>query len=192
MDRRISVGLFAAGLAAAALAGPAGDRLLPRAAAQATPRAAYDFEDGTQGFSALSIKDGQLSPDSAAKVEVTHEKDLVKAGGGSLSYSYTIEPKVIRALAAEAKIPTEAQSVRLWVRSTVPTALIFTLREQSGATYQLGAYVPGNEWTPVAANLDELDSQDASKTGSVHPDQVNSIGLMDIGSMLASAPADFA
>lgn len=190
MTTRTRAGWVLWGLAGTLLAGGGGRAARP-AAAQAAPRATYDFEDGTQGFAALSFKDGQLGADADSKVEVAKDKALVKGGAGSLTYSYKIESKVFRALAADAKVPAGTQSVRFWVRSSARTQLIFTLRETGGASYQFSFYVPASEWVPVAANLNEFVLGDgADANGKLDLDQVSSIGFYDIASMLAGSSDD--
>jgi len=160
-----------------------------RAEAQAVARGQYDFEDGTQGFSPIVFKDGALAQDANSTVTVV--KDLAKAGQGALSYAYKPEANAFRALIAEAKLPAGTQSVSLWLRSNARTALMFSLREEDGSSYELSTYVPAHEWVLVSANLSEFrpgsDSKD--ENDKLDADQVRQIGLLDIANIFVSAPA---
>jgi len=160
-----------------------------RVEAQAAARGQYDFEDGTQGFSPLVFKNGALAMDTAATVTVV--KDLAKAGQGALSYTYKPEANAYRALMAEATLPAGTQSVTLWLRSSVRTVLMLSLREADGSSYELPTFVPAHEWVLVSSNLSEFrpgaDSKDENDKLDV--DQVRQIGVLDIANILVNAPA---
>jgi len=180
-------GLLVAGLLA--LGGPA---RLPQAQAQDGARAAYDFETDAQGFTAFSVKDGNFGPDGDSTLKVTREKAEAKVGSGALAYGYKVEPGAIRALIAEARVPAGTHSVRFWVRSSAATQLLLSVREQDGSDYQLPFYVPAFEWVQVAVNLDELAvGQDSSdENGKLDLDQVNTVGFLDLATMLVNLPGD--
>lgn len=164
------------------------------ARAAAAPRAAYDFEDGEQGFAAVGIREGQVGPDADSRLEVAREKDLVRAGTGSLHYTYMVEPKVIRALSAETRLPADARSVRLWVRSSTQTTLVFSATEQDGARYELAFHVPAFEWTEVAANLDEFlpAGEGQGQKGPLKAERVVALGVLDLANALVNTPGDLA
>lgn len=159
-----------------------------RAEAQAAAPALYDFEDGVQGFTPIVFKNGALAADTASTVTVV--KELAKTGKGALSYSFKPEAAAFHALVAEAKLPAGTQSVTLWMRSSVRTVLMLTLREEDGSSYELPAYVPAHEWVPVSANLSEFrpggDSKD--ENDKLDADQVRQIAVLDIANMLANTP----
>lgn len=190
MHRRPLITLVAGSVLGAVALGAA----LPRAHAQGEARSKFDFEDGVQGFTGITIKDGQITPGDGSTASVTNAKELVKSGSGSLLYSFTVEPGKIRALIGEAKLPAGTQSVRFWVRSANQTNLLFTLREQDGSSYQLPFHIPQHEWTQVSANLNELrlGEGDTDENGKLDVDQVSNIGLMDMAVMLVNAPGEFA
>jgi hypothetical protein len=152
-------------------------------------RMLYDFEDGEQGFAPISVKDNQLEVDPSATVSVTKDKAQIKSGAGSLVYSFKVEPKVFRALVAEAKLPPETQALQLWVRSAAQTILMLTLREEDGSSYQLPFHIPAHQWTQVAANLDELELGDNEKdeNNKLDLNQVAHVGLIDIANVLVNA-----
>jgi hypothetical protein len=177
------LGLTAAAVVAGALL--AGRGAAP-AAAQ-TARELFDFEQDTGGFIAVSMKDGQFGQDGDSTVALTQEKSAVKQGASSLSYAYKIEPKVLRLLSAETKLPAGTQRVEAWVRSTVGTHLVMSLREADGSSYDLGFFVAPHEWTRVVANLDEFRRapDNADENNRLDAAQVSSIAFMDIANMLA-------
>ncbi|HEU4753849.1 MAG TPA: hypothetical protein VFU47_12135, partial [Armatimonadota bacterium] len=143
-----------------------------------------------QGFTAVQFKDGGLSPDDTGSVSIS--KEMAKSGTGALAYSYKVEPGAVRALLAEAHIPAGTRAVRFWVRSSTPTVLMLSLR--AGAPgYNLPYYVPANEWTQIAANLNEFEPEgDAAGAAALKPDEVTSIGVTDMATMLVNAPGDLA
>lgn len=160
-----------------------------RVEAQATARALYDFEDGTQGFMPLVFKDGSVGMDSDASVTVV--KDLAKSGKGALSYSFKPQAASFRALLTEAKLPGDTQSISFWIRSSTRTILLVSMREEDGSSYELPMYVPANEWVSVVANLTEfrpgMDGQD--ENSKLDLDQVRQFGVLDMANILVNAPA---
>ena len=91
-------------------------------------RGLYDFEQDAQGFQPIQVKDGNLAPDESAKLSVTHDKNIVKSGSGSLAYDYTIEPMTLHALILDSRVPVICRSVRFWVKTSVPTAVMLSFQ----------------------------------------------------------------
>ena len=184
-DTRFTLKVACGVLCAAAFV--CGVRWVSPASAQAAARAVYDFEDGPQGFTPIAFKDNALSPDSSATVTVDK---AAKVGAGALNYTYKVEAGAFRLLFAEQKLPAGTQSVRFWVRSSVPTALVLSAREEQGANYQLTFYVPAQEWVQLSANLDEFQPDDESKDPNrkLDADQVTGLSVSDIATMLVNAP----
>lgn len=176
---------------AGAVACLGGVTALPRAHAEDAARSTYDFEDGTQGFTAMVMRDGQITPDAESATTLTKDKNLVKSGASALAYSYKVESKAVRALAAEMRVPANAAGLRFWIRSDAATAYILSARQENGPTFDLTFYVPANEWVPVVANWDELTPSDAKDRGSkVDPAQVKGVSLVDLTNVLASSGAE--
>jgi hypothetical protein len=160
------------------------------AQAQDAPRQRYDFEDGAQGFSAVSFKDGQFGADAGATVTVA--KDLVKVGQGALSYAFKAAPGSMHALTAEAKLPQPAEAMSLWVRSANRTSVFGSISESDGSSYELPFYVPANEWIQVSANLDEfrMGNDSTDENNKLDAAQVNNVTVVDIANLLINAPGD--
>lgn len=163
--------------ASAALIGASG--VWTPAFAQA--RTTFDFEDGTQGFIALTLKGGQIAEDPSVKLEQIKGKEQVKSGEGALSYSYKLEKDTIRILVLPTKLGPNTKSIRLWVRSNTATTLAVILREQDETRYSTNLTVPANEWSPIAVNLDELTLSAGAQdeNGKLDLDQVDSLTLLD-------------
>ena len=155
--------------------------------AQAAPRASFDFEEGEPGFTAISFNGSQVATDAGASVTLTREKDQVKSGAGSLSYSYKIEPKVFRGLTAVTRLPAGTQSARFWVKSTTQTVLMLALREADGSSYRHTFHVPAHEWVQVTGNLDEFTLADGTdENRKLDLDQVNAAIFTDFAGLLVS------
>lgn len=184
-DTRFTLNAAFGVLCAAALI--CGARWVAPASAQAAARTVYDFEDGPQGFTPIVFKDNALSPDASSTASLDK---AAKVGSGALNYTYKVEPGAFRVLFAEQKLPAGTQSVRFWVRSSVPTALLFSAREEQGANYQLTFYVPAHEWVQLTANLDEFQPDDEGKDPNkkLDAEQVTGLSVSDIATMLVNAP----
>jgi hypothetical protein len=105
-------------------------------------------------------------------------------------YTYKVEPGPIRSLMAPAKIPDSAKKLDFWIRGTAQTVVGLAVGEADGSSYRLSIHVPPHEWTHVSANLSEipLDENGTDENGKLDPDQVNHIGLLDLGTFLVNAP----
>jgi len=162
---------------------------IPAALAQESPRSAFDFEDGPQGFSTLLVKAGQFGMDVEGSLTVA--KDLVHGGKGALTYTYKPEKETFRALIANTRLPSGTQSLAFWIRSNTRTQLILTLREEDDTAYEFPFYVPAHEWTEVKANLNEfrLGSGGSDDNGKLDVAQVHMISILDIANILVALPA---
>lgn len=174
---RITTAALSVFAASAVLIGASG--LWTPALAQA--RTTFDFEDGTQGFMALTFKDGQVAEDPGVKLEQVKVKEQVKSGEGALSYSYKLENGTVRILVLPTKIAPDTKSIRFWVRSNTATTLAVILREPDDSRYSVNVTVPANDWSPVALNLDELTLSAGAQdeNGKLDLDQVDSLTLFD-------------
>ncbi len=152
-------------------------------------RANFDFEDGTQGFTALNIKGGQPVEDPSVKLEQVKAKDQVKTGEGALSYSYKLESGAVRFLVLPTKVAAGTKAIKFWVRSNTPTILAVNLREADDSRYGVSVTVPAFDWTPVAVNVDEMvlssDSQD--ENGTLDLDAVDTLTIFDFATFLVNS-----
>lgn len=147
-----------------------------------------DFEGETSEWTGLTLGEGGINPDQDSKIAITKEAAAVKAGKGSLSWSYEITPKIIRVLALQRPLDLSGmKSLRFWVKCSHDTSIIVSLAEASGASYQANAHCPAGKWQEVAVNLDELTPDEPAKdpNGKLDLDQVGSISLFDVAGFLA-------
>jgi hypothetical protein len=148
-----------------------------------------DFEGELSGWVAMKADENGLAEDGEATLAITHEPALVKAGKGSLSYGFTVEPKVARILVLKSPPDlTGMKSLHLWVRCDKATAIVISLSESGGGTYQTSATVAAGAWQEVSVNLDEFVLDDPSKdpNGKLDLDQVTSIQILDVGTYLVN------
>jgi len=87
------------------------------------------------------------------------------------------------------------KSLHFWVQADHATSLLLTFSEKNGGRYQAPISVTPNVWQEVAvAPSDLMLSDDAGSPpdpdGKLDPDQIESIGLVDIDSFLAQEAGD--
>jgi hypothetical protein len=178
---------------AAALAG-----LLVLGAARAQDKdrtvKADDFEGELSGWILLKIDaSGAPAEDGESKVSVTREAAQVKAGKGSLAYVHEVTPGVVRVLALQRELELSGMaSLRLWVKSSAATAVVLSLTERNGASYQCPVTLAAGAWQEIAVNLDEFTADDPAKddNGRLDPGEVNSLHLFDFGGFLSALIPD--
>lgn len=156
----------------------------------AKPMKIGDFETDTIEWQAIKLDPAAgVGEDDEAKVAVTTEPAQVKAGKGSLSYSYDVVPNTIRMLALQRPLDlSRMKSLRLWVKCSKTTAIVFTVTETGGAGYQASFYCPQDAWQEVAVNLDELTPDEEGKDGNgkLDLDEVGSVSIIDISGFLSA------
>jgi len=149
-----------------------------------------DFEAELSGWMALKLETaGGGGEDSESKIAVAREAAHVKAGKGSLSYTYDVAAGTVRLLALQRPVDLAGmKSLRLWVKASHATALVIGLAENGSATYQAAVTCAAGKWQEVLVNLDELVPDEATKdpNGKLDLDQVGSIQVLDIGSFLVN------
>lgn len=168
-----------------------GARCMPRPAqAQGDTKTVKvdDFESGLLGWAAIKLSEATgFGLDSEAKLSVTNDKQQVKAGKGSLFYSYDVAPNTIRLLATQrAWDLKEMKSLRLWVKCSHATVVLVGVTEKGGANYQEFVYCPQGTWQEVVINLDELTLDDPAKDSNrkLDLDQIESLQIADLSSFL--------
>lgn len=184
--------ILKAGLAGGLMTLGIGLGALTGAQAQAgTKRVAVDdFESGLSGWTAIRAEEGVgLGMDERAKLSIATEAQQPKAGKGALVYTYELRPKVFTALMLPREMDlTGMKSLRLSVRCSTPTAVVVSVGERGGANYQGTFYCDAGSWEERVLNLDELtlDERDKDANARLDLDQVTSLAVMDIGSMLVN------
>jgi hypothetical protein len=171
-----------------------GSPLLPAAVAQEAPRAVFDFEEDTQGFAPIVMQAGQFGVDTAGAAEITRNREHIRLGGGALHYSYPLERQAVRALVTETRLPADTRSVSFWIKANTPSVFLLSLREEDGSDYAFSFYVPAAEWVRVAANLNEFElGQDSrDENNQLDVDQVSSLTLLDMATVLINADVQLA
>lgn len=148
-----------------------------------------DFEGELSGWTAMKADETGLAEDGDAKLAITRDAGQVKAGKGSLSYTYLVEPKTAHLLAIQRPLDLAGmKSLRLWVKCSKATAVLVSVTETGGASYQASATVSAGAWQEIAVNLDELVLDDPSKdtNGKLDLDQVGSIHLLDVATYMVN------
>ncbi len=130
------------------------------------------------------------------KVGVTNTTTNVKAGKGSLQYSYTIAKGGMGAAILPVNPPALAKmkSIRLWIKSDQSTTLIVSIQERNGGRYMAGFNAPKDEWQKVELsasdfNLNEGPNDPKDPNGKLDLDQVENVAIGDIGQFLAQGDA---
>jgi hypothetical protein len=153
-----------------------------------------DFEaDPLVGWTRLKIENGVPAEDPDATAGVVRDAAQVKSGKGSLAYAHDVTPGVLRILALQRELELKgAKSVRFWIKSSAATAVVLSLTERNGASWQCPFTLAAGAWQEVAVNLDEFTIDDPSKddNGRLDIDQVASLHLFDFGGMLATLVPD--
>ena len=145
-----------------------------------------DFEGELAGWSLLKLEAGSVGEDGESKIAIV--KDGAKAGKGSLSYTHEVTAGTIRVLARQGEIDLSGmKSLRFWIKSSAATAVVVSLAERNGASYQAPFSVAAGAWQEVAVNLDELTPDEPGKddNGKLDLDQVASLHLFDFAGFLA-------
>ena len=152
-----------------------------------------DFEAEPAGWSLLRLEGASVEADTDSKIKVVHEAAQVKAGKGALAFTYEVRPGVIHILALQRELGLKGmKAVRFWARSSAATALVLSLTEQNGASYQCAFSVAAGAWQEVAVNLDEFTIDDPSKddNGRLDAEQIVSLHLFDFAGFLATLVPD--
>lgn len=152
-----------------------------------------DFEPDMGSWAAMTFGAAGLQPDGKAKVGLTQEAGKVKSGKHSLAYSYDLEPGHVSVLTLNREMNLAGMTtLHLAVQSQVSTAVLITLGEKNGASYQSSAYLPEGVWQDIAVNLNEFrrDGETQDPNGRLDAEEIHSITLMDVGVFLVNAIAD--
>lgn len=146
------------------------------------------FDTPAHAWIPVTMGEKGFGLDDASALEVVTDKAQAKVGEGALRYNFTIQPKVIPAAIAFTALPSDARSVRFWVKSSTATSVMFGMDEKDGSRYQVGFYVPADIWQEVRVNLDEFQLADDSKdeNGRLDPAQVQTVGIVDISAILVN------
>jgi hypothetical protein len=145
-----------------------------------------DFEGELAGWSLMRLEAGSVDTDADSKIAIV--KEGAKSGKGSLAYTHDVTAGTIRVLARQGEIDLSGmKSLRFWIKSSAATAVVVSLAERNGASYQMPFSAAAGAWQEVAVNLDELvvDEPGKDDNGKLDLDQVVSLHLFDFAGFLA-------
>lgn len=85
-----------------------------------------------------------------------------------------------------------ARAIRMWLRTSVRTALVVVLAERDESRYQTILLSPPDTWRDVHLSLDRFRLADdtTDENGRLDLDQIGHIGIADVGFALPGLPAD--
>jgi hypothetical protein len=158
------------------------------ALAQNQPAAPQDAGAIEFGFDADAAPWTAL--DDTAVLSVTHEADEIKAGTGALKWQFTPAAGKMPALVAQTAPAPDAQSMAVWVRSSVACVLAVGLMEAGGARYVTAAYCPANDWQHLEVALKDfmLSDDTPDDDNQLDADQITGCMMIDLAAMLIQEP----
>ena len=161
--------------------------LFPVAAAfAATTLLRSTFDQGPAPWSAMGEN---------ATVRVSQDAADLREGKPSLAIDYEIGPGKFGA--AVLPIDTGAfatmDQIHFWVKTDYPTSVILILREKDGGSYNAPAWSPGGVWQEVKLEprdftLGDGPNDPPDPDGKLDLDQLQGIGLADLGQLFGAAP----
>jgi hypothetical protein len=166
---------------------------LALAALLAQDRTIDDFEGELSGWMALKLDAGTVDPDPDSKIATSSEG--AKSGKASLTFGYAVNPGIVRVLVRQGPFDLAGmKSLRFWTKSSASTALVVSLTESSGASYQAPFSVNAGVWQEVVLNLEEFIPDEPGKDGNgkLDVDDIGSISFFDFGGFLALLVPDLA
>jgi hypothetical protein len=80
------------------------------------------------------------------------------------------------------------KSLRLFVKCSAATAIVFSLNERGGASYQCPVTCAAGAWQEIAVNLDEFTLDDPAKddNGRLDPGEIVSLHVLDIAGFVST------
>jgi hypothetical protein len=128
-------------------------------------------------------------------IRVTREAADVREGKPSLAFDYDIGPKKFGAaiLPVEDGALATMDQVHFWVKTDYPTSFAVILSEKGGGNYSAVAWSPGGVWQEVRFEprdfaLNDKASDPPDPDGKLDLDQLQGIGLADLGQLFGAAP----
>ncbi len=158
-------------------------------AAQTNPEALFhqDFETGAPAWSVVG---------NGGSVRVTRDPGAAHSGQGALAFHYQVKPRQIAAavMPAPAKF-ARMQRIRFWLKTDrdAPMAVLLGERKPGGGNYTATFWSPKGEWHPIDLMpsdfvLSEGPNDPKDSDNQLDLDQVEAIGILDLGAFFAGAP----
>lgn len=121
---------------------------------------------------------------------VTRERANVRSGKGALEFSWeATEGRLAIVNVMPVTIEGRPRSLRLSVKLSGPSPVMYGVREADGSCYQGYLYSPGGVWHDVAVDLDELMLSEGSEdeNGRLDVRQINGIMIADLSNLPGEA-----
>lgn len=129
---------------------------------------------------------------NGGKISVTHEATHVHEGKAALQFDYNVKKGEMSALMlpTPAGKLTKAKSFRFFVQADTTSPLAIVLQEHDGGRYMANFVAPKEKWQPVELSISDFilseDMNDPKDPNfKLDLDQVEGIGITDIGQMFA-------
>jgi hypothetical protein len=155
-------------------------------ATAATPLLRSTFDDGPGAWKTIG---------ESGAIRVASDAAAMRDGKPSLSLDYEIGPKKFAAavLPVESGALTTMDQVHFWIKTDYPTSVAVFLSEQGGGNYSAIAWSPGNVWQEVRLelrdfSLGERATDPPDPDGKLDLDQIQGLGLADLGQLFGAAP----
>jgi hypothetical protein len=154
----------------------------------ATPILHSTFDDTTGAWTAMG---------GNGTLRVTRETADTREGKPSLALDYEIGPKKFGAAILPVGPNTLAVmgQVHFWLKTDYPTTVAVILSEKGGGNYTAMAWSPGGGWQEIKIEprdftLGERANDPPDPDGKLDLDQLQGVGLADLGQLFGAAPAD--
>jgi hypothetical protein len=151
----------------------------------ATPLLRSTFDNGPGAWITMG-ENGTL--------RVAREAADIRESNPSLAFDYEIGPKKFGAaiLPVEPGALAAMDQVHFWVKTDYPTSVAMILSEKGGGNYSATAWSPGGVWQEVRVQprdfaLNDRASDPPDPDGKLDLDQLQGIGLADLGQLFGGA-----
>lgn len=160
------------------------------AAAQSNPEVLFrqDFESENIDWMVMG---------SGGSVKVTHEAGAAHSGSGALLFTYALKAKAGAAAVLPAPRDFERMSrIRFWAKAdrNAPMAVLLSERKPGGGNYTAWFWAPKDVWqqvelAPADFVLSDGPTDPKDTDNKLDLDQVEGLGLLDLGHFFAGNPA---
>ncbi len=152
----------------------------------ATPLLRSTFDEGPGAWTAMG---------GGGTFRVTRDAADMRDGTPSLEFDYEIGPKKIGV--AVLPVPPDAiasmDQIHFWIKTDSPASFAVILSEKGGGNYSTTVWSAGSVWQEVKVEprdftLGDRPNDPPDPDGKLDVDQVQGIGIIDLGQMFGNAP----
>jgi hypothetical protein len=154
----------------------------------ATPILHLSFDDGVGAW----VRMGENG-----SFRVARESPETRQTTPSLAFDYEIGEKKfgVAILPVEPGALAAMDQIHFWIRTDYPTSVAVILSEKGGGNYTAVAWSPGGLWQEAKIGLREFTlgekpSDPPDPDGKLDVDQLQAIGLADLGQLFGGAPSN--